>query len=106
MDSSLESTFDNATNLSEPAKDSRILEIKSVFCERVQGRILGVCNRSTREAIALFSPKQAKRSAIADVSLVKPNPPKKPESLQNSAVFFYHKDRIIPPLRLPKPCYA
>ena len=59
-----------------PAKDSRILEIKSVLCERVQGRILGVCNRSTREAIALFSPKQAKRSAIADVSLVKPNPPK------------------------------
>ncbi|WP_299326726.1 hypothetical protein [uncultured Helicobacter sp.] len=25
----------------------------------------------------------------------------KTESLQNSAVFFYHKNRIIPPLRLP-----
>ena len=30
----------------------------------------------------------------------------KAESLQNSAEFFYHKDRIIPPLRLPKPRYA
>ena len=31
--------------------DSRICDEKSGFCERVQGRILGVCNRSTREAI-------------------------------------------------------
>ncbi|STO97501.1 FAD-dependent oxidoreductase [Helicobacter canis] len=38
-------------NLNEPAKDSRICDEKSGFCERVQGRILGVCNRSTREAI-------------------------------------------------------
>ena len=35
----------------------RILEIKMGLCERVQGRILGVCNRRTREAIAVFSPK-------------------------------------------------
>ncbi|WP_281292472.1 hypothetical protein [Helicobacter canis] len=27
------------------------MELESGFCERVQGRILGVCNRSTREAI-------------------------------------------------------
>ena len=27
------------------------------LCKRVQGRILGVCNRSARAAIAIFSPK-------------------------------------------------
>ncbi len=49
----------------------RILEIKTglsketsanaercpLFCERAQGRILGVCNRRAREVIAVFSPK-------------------------------------------------
>lgn len=30
---------------------------KSLLCERVQGRILGVCNRSTREAIKDLSRK-------------------------------------------------
>ncbi|ETD26337.1 hypothetical protein HMPREF2087_01370, partial [Helicobacter canis NCTC 12740] len=30
---------------------------KSGLCERVQGRILGVCNRSAREAIADLSRK-------------------------------------------------
>ncbi|KAA8710799.1 hypothetical protein F4V45_02485 [Helicobacter canis] len=46
-----------AQNLKTLAKDSRILEIESGFCERVQGRILGVCNRRTREAIHDSSPK-------------------------------------------------
>ena len=44
-------------NLNEPAKDSRICDEKSGLCERVQERILGVCNRSTREAIADLSRK-------------------------------------------------
>ena len=35
----------------ELIKDSRICDEKSGFCERVQGRILGVCNRRTRDAI-------------------------------------------------------
>ena len=35
----------------------RILEIKMGLCERAQGRILSVCNRRAREAIAIFSPK-------------------------------------------------
>ena len=47
----------NTKNVSEPAKDSRILELESGLCERVQGRILGVCNRSAREAIHDSSPK-------------------------------------------------
>ena len=32
---------------------------------------------------------------------INPHCSPKTESLQNGAVFFYHKDRIIPPLRLP-----
>ena len=44
-------------NLNEPAQDSRICDEKSGLCERVQERILGVCNRSTREAIADLSRK-------------------------------------------------
>ncbi|MBR2495600.1 hypothetical protein [Helicobacter sp.] len=35
--------------------DSRIVDEKSGLCKRVQGRILGVCNRSAREAIADLS---------------------------------------------------
>ncbi|ETD26784.1 hypothetical protein [Helicobacter canis] len=46
-----------ATNLNELAKDSRILELESGFFKRVQGRILGVCNRSTRAEIHDSSPK-------------------------------------------------
>ena len=38
-------------------KDSRICDEKSLLCERVQGRILGVCNRSTRDAIKDLSRK-------------------------------------------------
>ncbi|WP_181814157.1 hypothetical protein [Helicobacter canis] len=38
-------------------KDSRICDEKSLLCERVQGRILGVCNRSTREVIKDLSRK-------------------------------------------------
>ena len=40
-----------AQNLKTPAQDSRICDEKSGLCERVQGRILSVCNCSTREAI-------------------------------------------------------
>ena len=52
-------TKDSATaqNLNESIKDSRICDEKSGLCERVQGRILGVCNRSAREAIADLSRK-------------------------------------------------
>ncbi|STO97369.1 DegT family aminotransferase [Helicobacter canis] len=44
-------------NLNELAKDSKICDEKSLLCERVQGRILGVCNCSTREAIKDLSRK-------------------------------------------------
>ncbi|ETD26786.1 polyprenol monophosphomannose synthase [Helicobacter canis] len=54
-DRNLDST--NATILNEPAKDSGILELESGFFKHVQGRILGVCNRSTRAEIHDSSPK-------------------------------------------------
>ncbi|WP_210670616.1 polyprenol monophosphomannose synthase [Helicobacter canis] len=38
-------------------QDSRILELESGFFKRAQGRILGVCNRSTRAEIHDSSPK-------------------------------------------------
>ncbi|ETD27605.1 hypothetical protein [Helicobacter canis] len=57
----------NATTLKTPAKDSRICDEKSGLCKRVQGRILGVCNRSAREAIADLSRK-------AESSSQKPTP--------------------------------
>lgn len=46
----------SATNL-KTQQDSRICDEKSLLCERVQGRILGVCNRSTHEAIKDLSRK-------------------------------------------------
>ncbi|MDL0079868.1 DegT/DnrJ/EryC1/StrS family aminotransferase [Helicobacter zhangjianzhongii] len=65
-------------NLNEPAKDSKICDektsdsgrrsrcffSKSLLCERVQGRILGVCNCSTREAIKDLSRKTSE--AVGD----------------------------------------
>ena len=46
-----------AQNVSKQPKDSRILEIESGLFKRVQRRILGVCNCSTRAEIADSSPK-------------------------------------------------
>ncbi|MDL0080135.1 GTPase Era [Helicobacter zhangjianzhongii] len=46
-----------AQNLNESAKDSRICDEKSGLFKRVQGRILGVCNRSARAEIADLSRK-------------------------------------------------
>ncbi|MDL0081105.1 helicase-related protein [Helicobacter sp. XJK30-2] len=46
-----------AKNLSEQAKDSRICDEKSGLCEATQGRALGVRNRSGDEAIADLSRK-------------------------------------------------
>ena len=43
--------------LANSAKDSRICDEKSLLCELTQGRILGVCNRSAREAIKDLSRK-------------------------------------------------
>ena len=51
------SDSNTAPNVSELAKDSRILELESGFFKRVQGRILGVCNRSTHAEIHDSSPK-------------------------------------------------
>ena len=80
LDSTLESIFEkvdsrggSATNVSGLTKDSRICDEKSGFCERVQGRILGVCNRSPREV-------------IHDLS-------RKAESI--SAKYFLHKHRVL-----------
>ena len=44
-------------NVENSAKDSRICDEKSLLCELTQGRILGVCNRSAREAIKDLSRK-------------------------------------------------
>ena len=55
-DSKLDSTT-SATTLNESAQDSRICDEKSGLCERVQGRILGVCNHSAQQAIADLSRK-------------------------------------------------
>ena len=69
-DSQAEAKLDSrneAQNLKTPAQDSRICDEKSGFCERVQGRILGVCNCSTREAIHDLSRK-------AESSKQKPTP--------------------------------
>ena len=55
---------DKAQNLNESIKDSRICDEKSGLCERVQGRILGVCNRSAREAIADLSRKAESTSHL------------------------------------------
>ena len=68
-------TFGNAKNVSEPAKDSRIVDEKLAFCKRVQGRILGVCNRSTREAIADLS-LQAESTSQAESLKYFPPPPR------------------------------
>ena len=58
VDSSVDchADFQSARNDSKKV-DSRICDEKSGLCERVQERILGVCNRSTREAIADLSRK-------------------------------------------------
>ena len=55
---------DKAQNLNESIKDSRICDEKSGFCERVQGRILGVCNRRTRDAIHDLSRKAESTSHL------------------------------------------
>ena len=46
----------DSSNLNQSSRQ-QALEIKTGLCERAQGRILGVCNRRAREAIAVFSPK-------------------------------------------------
>ncbi|WP_115011099.1 hypothetical protein [Helicobacter canis] len=79
-----------AQNLKTPAKDSRILEIESGLFKRVQRRILGVCNCSTRAEIADSSPKPA--AAVqgeaeagffrkAESTKQKPTPKPKPQRL-------------------------
>ena len=59
-------TFESNTQSAiEQAKDSRICDEKSGLCERVQERILGVCNRSTREAIHDLSRKAESTNQVS-----------------------------------------
>ncbi|MDL0079583.1 glycosyltransferase family 2 protein [Helicobacter zhangjianzhongii] len=65
----------NAKNVSKQPKDSRICDDKSLLCECVQGRILGVCNCSTREAIKDLSRKAESTSQAAtppNISIIVP----------------------------------
>ena len=56
-DSATAESRNEAKNLNEQAKDSRICDEKSGLCEATQGRALGVRNRSGDEAIADLSRK-------------------------------------------------
>ena len=57
---------------------------KSLLCERVQGRILGVCNRSTHEAIKDLSRKAESTSPTPTLKPHKGDPNEQPRDLYPS----------------------
>ena len=59
-----------AKNVSKSAQDSRICDEKPLLFKRVQGRILGVCNRSTRAEIKGLSRKAESTSHLDKVAYV------------------------------------
>ena len=68
-DSKLDFTT-SATILNNSAQDSRICDEKPLLFKRVQGRILGVCNRSTRAEIKGLSRKaESTKKAESPLSL-------------------------------------
>ena len=71
LDSSVQvDSRSEAKNLNKPAKDSRICDEKPLLFKRVQGRILGVCNRSTRAEIKGLSRKaESTKKAESPLSL-------------------------------------